>query len=267
MSAARFSFVLGMSACVSGIASAQVTERVSVDSNGVQGDAQSGFASYLQLSAGVSSDGRFVAFVSLATNLVPGDTNGKADVFVRDRLTGTTERVSVDSSGAEGDEHSGSSGAGISADGRFVVFDSLADNLVPADTNAIYDIFVRDRLNGTTERVSVATGGAEGDNFSVYPSISADGRWVSFLSSATNLVPGDVNGFGDIFVHDRQSGTTSLVSVDSNGAQANHASFSSSISGDGRYVAFVSWASNLGPVDSNGTFGYRVFVHYCAGGS
>jgi Tol biopolymer transport system component len=226
MSAARWSFVLGMSACVSGIASAQVTERVSVDSNGVQGDAQSGFASYLQLSAGVSNDGRFVAFGSMATNLVPGDTNGKGDIFVRDRLTGTTERVSVDSNGVEGDEHSGFYGYGMSADGRFVAFDSLADNLAPGDTNAINDIFVRDRLNGTTERVSVATGGAEANNSCIYPSISADGRWVSFLSNATNLVPGDVNGFGDIFVHDRQSGTTTLANVDSNGAQANHASFS-----------------------------------------
>jgi Tol biopolymer transport system component len=267
MCTGRIPLLLGVSLFVSGVASAQTTERASVDSNGIEGNGPSGFASIVRLSAAVSSDGRFVAFMSLATNLVPGDTNGKSDVFVRDRLTGTTERVSVDSSGPEGDDDSGLYGIGISADGRFVVFDSLADNLVAGDTNGTQDLFVRDRSSGTTERVSVATGGAEADSFSLYPSISADGRWVSFLSNATNLVPGDVNGFGDIFVHDRQSGATSLVSVDSNGAQGNHASFSSSISGDGRYVAFVSWASNLGPVDGNGTFGYDVFVHDCVGGS
>ena len=205
-------------------------------------------------SPAISADGRFVAFVSFATNLVPGDSNGRGDVFVRDRLTQTTERVSVDSAGTEG--NSGSDGPSISANGRFVVFWSDATNLVRGDTNGVADVFVRDRLTRTTERVSVDSAGNEGNGASGLHShseysISADGRFVAFVSSATNLVPGDTNGAADVFVHDRLTRTTERVSVDSAGNEANSSSFDPVISADGRFVAFSSAATNLVPGDTN----------------
>ena len=225
------------------------TERVSVDSSGAQGDADSFYLA-------ISADGRFVVFASEATNLVGGDTNGFEDVFVRDRQSGTTERVSLDSSEAEVDDESNL--PSISADGRYVAFRSLATNLVTGDTNALEDVFVRDRQNGTTEIVSIDSGGAQGDGGSNLPSISADGRYVAFLSYAANLVGGDTNGFTDSFVRDRQSGTTERVSIHSSGAEGNNPCSSSSISGDGRYVAFWSNATNLVDGDTNGD--YDVFV-------
>jgi Tol biopolymer transport system component len=221
------------------------TERVSVSSSGAQGNDWS-------YSPSISADGRFVAFKSFASNLAPGDTNVVRDVFVRDRLTGTTERVSVSSSGAQGD--GGSGFASISADGRFVAFESSASNLAPGDTNACYDVFVRDRLTRATERVSVSSSGAQGNSWSAEPSVSADGRFVAFASWASNLVPGDTNGAYDVFLRDRLTGTTQRVSVSSSGAQANGGSGSASISADGRSVAFESLASNLAPADTNGTW-------------
>ena len=125
--------------------------------------------------------------------------------------------VSVDSGGAQGNSVSGD--PSISTDGRYVAFDSLASNLVLGDTNGLEDVFVRDRLTGTTERVSISTGGTEGNGFSAIPSISADGRYVAFESVASNLVPGDTNGTRDVFVRDRQTGTTQRVSIDSSGVQ------------------------------------------------
>src|SRR5207249_8340068 len=122
---------------------------------------------------------------------------------------GTTERVSVDSTGTEG--NSASTQPSISADGRFVAFASDATNLVPGDTNGAIDVFVHDRLTGTTERVSVDSAGTQGNNSSAEPSISADGRFVAFDSSATNLVPGDTNGAEDVFVHDSHTDTTERV--------------------------------------------------------
>jgi Tol biopolymer transport system component len=220
----------------------QVTERVSVDSLGAQGNWDSGFPS-------ISADGRYVAFASGATNLVSGDTNWSADVFVRDRQSGTTERVSVDSLGAQGN---GTSVApSISADGRYVAFSSLA-SLVSGDTNFDDDVFVHDRQGGTTERVSVDSFGTQGNSDSYAPSISADGRYVAFWSRATNLVGGDTNGAYDVFIRDRQSGTTERVSIDSLGAQGNGDSRYPSISADGRYVAFHSVATNLVGGDTNG---------------
>jgi Tol biopolymer transport system component len=225
------------------------TERVSVSSAGEEGNGASWVPS-------LSADGRYVAFPSAASNLVPGDTNATSDIFVHDRLTGTTERVSVSSAGEEGNGDSG--WPSISADGRYVAFGSDASNLVPGDTNATPDIFVHDRLTGTTERVSVSSAGEEGNGGNWWPSISADGRYVAFLSDASNLVPGDTNGY-DIFVHDRLTGTTERVSVSSAGEEGNGGNWWPSISADGRYVAFLSDASNLVPGDTNG---YKdVFVH------
>jgi Tol biopolymer transport system component len=235
---------------LSGIAAGQVTSRVSVDAAGMQGNKYS-------KSPSISADGRFVAFESAASVLVPGDTNGVVDVFVRDRQTGAIERVSVDSSGVQGNDIS--IYPSISADGRYVAFLSAASNLVAGDTNGVLDMFVHDRQTGVTERVSVDSVGTQGDGscFSP-PAMSADGRYVVFESSATNLVPGDTNGAEDVFVHDRQTGATERVSVASDGTQGNALSGFASISADGRYVAFVSFAGNLVPGDTNGH--YDVFV-------
>jgi len=220
----------------------QTTERVSVDSGGLQGNKESYHSS-------ISSDGRFVVFFSHATNLVPGDANSAGDVFFRDRQTGQTKRVSVDSGGLEG--NSWSRNPSISSDGRFVAFQSKASNLVPQDRNGKADIFVHDRQTGLTTRVSVASGGREGGQASNSPSISSDGRYVAFTSWASNLVWNDWNGYRDIFVHDRQTGLTMRVSVAPGGFQGNEHSLYPSISSDGRFVTFQSKASNLVPGDTN----------------
>jgi len=229
-----------------------VTERVSVDTAGNEGD----YESYMPA---ISADGRYVAFQSGALNLVPGDTNAEMDIFVHDRQTGITERVSVDSGGNEGNGQSDP--PAISADGRYVAFGSWASNLVAADTNADMDVFVHDRQTGVTERVSVDSAGNEGGHWSRYPAISADGRYVAFPSSASNLVVGDTNDRDDIFVHDRQTGANERVSVSSAGNEGNAYSDFPAISADGRYVAFESQASNLVPADTNGEFCIDVFVH------
>src|SRR5439155_1754636 len=205
----------------------------------------------------LSADGRFVAFVSFATNLVAGDTNGATDVFVHDRQTGTTERVSVASDGTQG--NAASAGAALSADGRFVAFHSYATNLVAGDTNGATDVFVHDRQTGTTERVSVSSGGTEGNGFSAAPALSADGRFVAFHNTATNLVAGDTNGKTDVFVHDRQTGTTERTSVASDATQGNGPSAGAALSADVGLVAFHGTATNLVAGDANGA--YDVFVH------
>ncbi|MBF5033771.1 PD40 domain-containing protein [Micromonospora sp. ANENR4] len=223
---------------------AATTTRVSVAASGAQGDAESTVPS-------ISYDGRFVAFSSFASNLVPGDTNGVPDVFVRDRLLGTTTRVSVSGAGAQGNGLSGFTSSTISGGGRYVIFYSVASNLVPEDTNGLADIFVRDRLLGTTSRVSVSSTGGQADGASSGPAISADGRFVAFSSSASNLVSGDTNGAEDVFVRDLAAGVTRRVSVKPGDAQGNGPSNQPALSGDGRRVAFVSQASNLVAGDTN----------------
>lgn len=213
------------------------TEIASISSTGVRGNAFSGFAA-------ISADGRFVAFRSGATNLVFADTNSQDDVFVHDRLTGMTERVSIDSTGAQAD--GGSSVPSISADGRYVAFDSVATNLVAGDTNGASDVFVHDRLSGATVRVSVEVGGAEGNADSLLPSISANGLQIAFVSFASNLVPNDVNGKLDAFVHDLAFDVTELQSASFFGNPLGGGSnFTTSISADGRSVAFESFASDI----------------------
>jgi signal peptidase I len=224
-------------------ASPGTTELVSVDSAGNQANGVSTWPA-------ISADGRFVAFVSAASNLVSGDTNGQTDVFVRDRQTGATERISIDTAG---NQANGSSEApAISGDGRFVAFVSVASNFVPGNSNSQNDVFVHDRQTGTTERVSVDSAGNQGNGPSAAPAISAEGRFVAFVSAASNLVPGDSNGADDIFVHDHQTGTTERVSVDRAGIQANGSSDAPAINANGRFLAFVSAASNLVPGDSRG---------------
>jgi Tol biopolymer transport system component len=224
-------------------------ERVSVSSAGEQANASAS-------RTGISADGRYVVFGSTATNLVAGDTNAAGDVFVRDRQTGTTERVSVSSTGAQA--NGGSADGMISADGRFVIFASVATNLVDGDTNGLQDVFIRDRSAGTTERVSIpnsggqATGGhSELGSENIGPRMSSDARYVVFQSDATNLVTGDTNGLKDIFVRDRTAGTTERISVSGTGTQADDESFTPSISCDGRYVVFDGAATNLVAGDTN----------------
>jgi WD40 repeat protein len=193
-----------------------------------------------------------VAFHSDATNLVEGDTNGVTDIFVHDRVTGETQRVSVASDGTQG--KGGSSFPAISEDGRYVVFQSDSDNLVGRVTNG--GIYVHDRVTGETTVVSVSSDGTQ-ENGGANPVISADGRYVAFSSIADNLVKGDTNRVQDCFVHDRVTGETTRVSVANDGTQGNSNSGVPSISGDGRYVAFNSDATNLLEGVTNG----GVFVH------
>ena len=228
-----------------------ITTRVSVAWDGAQGNGNCAAPS-------MSADGRYVGFQSGSTNLVMGDVNGKTDVFVHDRLTGATNIMSVASGGiiqGNGD----SSNAALSADGRHVAFDSKATNLVTGDTNGTYDVFVRDRVTETTTRVSVKSGGGQGDDASVIPDVSDDGRYVAFTSYANDLVPGDTNGSTDVFVRDALLGTTTRVSVNSSGWQASGPSGEAAISADGRYVAFGSDAPNLVATDTNNKS--DTFVH------
>jgi hypothetical protein len=225
-----------------------VTSRVSLSSAGEQ-------ANRWSVRPSISADGRYVAFDSGATNLVEAPPNGYYDIFVHDRQTGVT----VSPTNQQGDYDS--YWPSISADGRYVAFQSAASNLVEGDTYGGYNIFAYDRVSSQTKAVSVSSTGEHANNDSVHPSISADGRYVAFQSNASNLVEGDTNGYRDVFVHDRQTGETTRVSVSSTGLQGNNQShyYSSSISADGRYVAFTSLASNLVEGDTNGA--NDVFVH------
>jgi Tol biopolymer transport system component len=221
------------------------TRMVSVSTSGRKGNDNSSDPS-------ISADGRFVAFDSYATNLVPHDPRAQ-DVFIRDLVAHTTRLVSVTLRGrpANGDSLEPS----ISAHGRFVAFTSSASNLVPGLTFNRNRVFVRDLVSHTTRRVSVPTGGGPIDGDASEPSISVDGRFVTFDSSAANLVTG---ANGGVFVRDRARRTTSLISVGFRGKPANDGSFEPAICADGRYVTFVSRASNLVRGDTND--GYDVFV-------
>ncbi|MGZ8225827.1 MAG: hypothetical protein ACXWT3_04200 [Methylococcaceae bacterium] len=220
---------------------AGTTTRVSIGSNGEQSNSSNSYPS-------ISSNGRFIAFVSLADNLVTGDTNGREDIFVHDLLTGTTKRISIDSAGNQA--NSASYAPVISADGRFVAFQSEAANLVEGDTNAESDIFVHDQSTGETTRISVDSAATQGNEFSAQPAISANGRFVAFFSGASNLVDQDTNGYPDVFVKDRTTGKTTRVSIGSTGEQGNNSSAFPNISADGRFVAFSSYASSLAPRDT-----------------
>jgi hypothetical protein len=235
------------------------TERMSVNSSGETANSDSFYG------MDISTDGRYAVFCTKASNLVTGDTNGKWDIFVRDRQASTTTRVSVSSTGVQSNGNSWL--PRISDDGHLVVYTSEASNLVTDDTNNKWDIFIYNMLNGQTERISVSSAelqanGDSGDNKT--PALSSDGRFVAFSSEATNLVLDDTyNGCDmdedgtftenctDVFVRDRNSGATERVSVNDNEEQGNNLSMLPAISGDGRFVAFYSWASNLVPNDTN----------------
>jgi len=234
-------------------------ELISVSSAGVQGNNASGTSGFTSPSndrASLSADGRFVAFMSFADNLVPDDTNQVADVFVRDRFAGTTERVSVSSKGRQGDAHSGlflASGADISADGRFVVFASDASNFARGDVNGNSDVFIHDRLTRTTELVSRGLDGTPATGNT--PVISADGNFVAFRSFSDTLVSdGNPNFFDHIYVLDRATQAIERVDVDSNEVIGDSQAGNLAISANGRYVAFDTFADNLapGPGDQQG---------------
>ena len=237
------------------------TLRASAASDGTEANDASSFPA-------VSADGRFVAFRSPATNLVANDTNNELDIFVHDRQTGQTTRMSVDSAGNQG---SGASfAAALAGDGRYVAFASDSA-LVAGDTNGKQDVYIRDRDpdqngtydegNGITVRVSVSSSGAQGLNNSSSPSFAGDERYLVFWSAAHNLVPNDNNGRNDIFVRDRDpdengiydegNGTTVRVNLGASRAEANQHSFAGKLSADARHVAFASYANNLVTNDSN----------------
>lgn len=218
------------------------TSLVSVDQFGVNAAGSS-------FGTSISADGRFVAFSSASPNVVVPDTNGAYDVFVRDTLAGVTTLASVDTNGTQANNLSGD--PAISPDGRYVAYFSLASNLVAGDTNNRRDVFRHDLLTGATTRVSVGSAGAEGNDTSRRPAMSRGGRFVAFYSQASNLVAGDLNGVGDIFVHDVLFGTTTRVSVDSAALEGNAVSALPSISDLGRFVAFSSNSSNLVASDLN----------------
>ncbi len=225
------------------------TTLVSSSSSGTQGNSDS-------LSPSISADGRFVAFASNATNLIAGGTTGE-QVFIRDVIKQKTALVSSSSSGVQG--NASSFRPSISGDGRFVAFSSAATNLIANDTNGSDDVFVRNRRAHTTQRVSVSSAGAQGNGGTYNSSISAGGRYVAFTSQPSTLVSHDTTGFADIFVRDRKTDKTRLVSLSSSGAQGNNGSFlvDPAITPDGRFVAFGSIATNL---IAGGTTGEQVFV-------
>jgi len=204
----------------------------------------------------ISNDGRYVAFWSNANNLSSNDLNLWSDVFVHDRQMGTTELVSLGESGVPG--NGPCFYVSISGDARFVIFTSFATNLVPFDSNNFPDAFLRDRQGGTTERVSLGLGNVEGNDYSFSGSASADGKWVTFYSRATNLVPTDTNGVTDVFVRDRSTGSVERVSLNSWQEQGDSDSEFGVIAADGRSVAFSSDAANLGAGGSGGVL--QVFL-------
>jgi hypothetical protein len=195
----------------------------------------------------MSGDGTVVAFTSYASNLVPGDTSGD-DVFMHDLTTGTTIRISALPDGIEG-----TGDPAVSADGSVVAYSATASELLPGDDWSYTEILVYDHHSGSTTRVSGAPDGAEGNGYSRSPSLSADGTVVAFDSGASNLVPGDTNLAFDVFVHDRTTGSTTRVSTDLGGAQANGWSGDPSLAANGDVVAFWSRASNLVAGDTNGS--------------
>jgi len=232
---------------------AGTTSLVHRDSAGVQGNGQTFSA------PAISGDGRFVVFASDSTNLVAGDTNGLVDVFLRDLQTGTTSLIPLGhASGFPLVE------VAISSDGLFVAFASTVA-LDPADTNGTSDIYVRDVQAGTTARVSLDSGGMQVSGNSGKPAISADGRFVAFQSDASALVPGDTNAAVDVFLRDRLTGRTTRASISSAGLQGNAASEYPAISGDGLIVAFDSAATDLVASDTNGVRDVFAIDRTCTG--
>ncbi|MDQ3916787.1 MAG: hypothetical protein M3323_15900 [Actinomycetota bacterium] len=220
------------------------TERVSVRSNGVEGNDDS-------FGCSISGDGNLVGFASRASNLIGADRNGATDVFLFNRDNTTPEFASIRSTGTQANRSS--EAPSLSHTGRYVAFTSSASNLaIKGDRNGTADVFVYDRNEGKTNRVSIRSNLTEANGTSYDPSISGNGRFVAFTSTASNLaIKGDNNRAADVFVHDRTAVKTNRVSISSKLKEGNSSSYSASISADGRMVAFVSYASNLVPRDTN----------------
>lgn len=227
-------------------------ELISINNQGIQGDAPSSFPV-------LSADGRYVAFDSDATNLVTDDTKNYIDVFVHDRTTHETTRISVNSRGKQ--VNSSSYGASISGDGRYVAYVSNSRSLAANDTNKTTDIFVHDRENGSVQRISLNNEGIEGNAASYEPRISLDGQWVVFTSWASNLVPDDTNQARDIFLYNLTTAMIERVSVNNQGKESDSASFAPHISGNNRYIVFNSEADNLVIDDDNKTIDVFIYDH------
>lgn len=219
------------------------TARVSVASNGTQGNGASHYAA-------VSADGSTIVYSSHASNLVDGDTNEAPDILVFDVATGAKTRVSISSAGAQANGHSYD--PSVSADGSVIAYTSGASNLVSDDTNGAHDVFAFDVDTGTTTRVSVSSDGAQANDGSGSPAVSADGSTIAYASTASNLVAGDTNGSADVFIFDVATGTTTRVSVASDGSQSNSDSYEPAISADGSRIAYFSPGSNLVTADPVG---------------
>jgi Tol biopolymer transport system component len=224
--------------------------RVSVDSAGTPAHANTDDSS-------MSSDGRFVAFTSAATNLVASDTNQALDVFVHDVVTGTTVQASVTTAGVEGGYDS--QNPVISGNGRYVAFASQGINLCPGKTGFHLDVSLRDLVAGTTSCLSLDASGNAGTGQSNFPSISDDGAYVAFESTSHTMIPSQFIVESQIYVRDVATGTAQIASVDSAGNPGDFASTTAAMSGDGRYVAFVSQSTNLVPGDTNGA--KDIFLH------
>lgn len=223
------------------------TKRVSVNSQGQQTNGPSEHHS-------ISDDGRFITFSSEATNLVPNDTNNKSDIFIYDSQTGETTRIS---NGVNGQQSNGESlYPPISADGHLIAFSSEANNLVFNDTNGKSDIFLYDRINKTTKRISISSEGLQSNGDSSYPSISPNGRYIVFTSTASNLVPNCNNSVSNVFLYDSETNKIVLVSIGLDGQQSDGTSYNyhPAVTDDGRHVAFASQATNLVDNDTNNFF-------------
>jgi len=217
----------------------ETVERISINRDSIEGNQNS-------YNPSISADGQYVVFTSAADNLVPEDNDGNWDIFVYERNKSTIERLSINNDGMQKSYQTS-----ISADGRYVAFASESDNLVVGDTNGVDDVFVYDRNTSTIERVSINNDGTEGNQWSMLPSISGDGRYVAFASAADNLVPDDNNEKWDVFVFDRNTKRIERISVNNEGIEGSRDSYYPSISGDGRYVAFYSLAHNFVAGDTN----------------
>jgi len=223
------------------------TTRASVTTSGDQSGGGS-------VEPSLSADGRYVAFTSFGV-LDPMVTYATSDVWVYDRVTEDVELMSISVTNTDGIQTSAS--PSISANGSLVAFSSMAWNLVADDGDSRVDIFVRDRDAGTTSRVNLPIGLLEADGHSGWPVISADGTTVAFHSIATNLVAGDSNGVVDVFVTELATGTLERASIDSSEVQSTGTSVYAELSGDGRFVAFLS----EGALDTTGTIGlYDLYV-------
>lgn len=209
----------------------------------------SGMANGFSERPSISADGRYIAFDSTASDLVSGDTNNHADIFIKDMETGTITRVSNDAAGIEA-VNGDSLAAQITPDGQYVVFRSSASNLADNDTNSAVDIFIKDLVTGSISLLSTSSDGFLADNSSYAPALSDDGRYVVF-SSLAGLEQSDTNGTYDIYLRDRQSNTVTRLTRAENGGLSDGGSFKPKITPDGRFVVFESYATNLVDGDVN----------------